>query len=117
VRSVLHNSSFTLRSVLHALPELRIEDDLITLVEVECRYAQYLAQQQHDIDTYRRNEGMHIPSIDYRTIPISISNEERSKLATAMPPTLAAAAQIEGIRPSSLLSLFAYLRRLSKPMP
>ena len=80
-------------------------------MEIEAHYAGYLARQQADIDAYRRDEAMAIPtSLDYDEIK-GFSNEVREKLKKHGPSTLGAAARIPGVTPAGLTILLAHVKR------
>lgn len=80
-------------------------------MEIEAHYASYLARQQADIDAYRRDEAMAIPtSLDYDEIK-GFSNEVREKLKKHGPSTLGAAARIPGVTPAGLTILLAHVKR------
>ena len=80
-------------------------------MEIEAHYAGYLARQQADIDAYRRDEAMTIPtSLDYDEIR-GFSNEVREKLKKHGPSTLGAAARIPGVTPAGLTILLAHVKR------
>ena len=79
-------------------------------VEIEARYAGYLARQEADVRAFRKDEALKIPAdLDFRSIP-SLSNEVRDKLAAARPATLGAAGRIPGVTPAALLVLLRHLR-------
>ncbi len=91
---------------LGALPK-PVADQL----ETEARYAVYLERQKADIDTFRRDEGLAIPSdTDFRDFS-GLTNEIREKLTAVRPRSVGQAARIEGMTPAALLLLAAHLRR------
>lgn len=90
--------------------DLRIDPRVHDYVYAEALYSDYLTRQQRDVETFRANEQMAIPrDFDFHQVA-GLSAEEREKLAAARPPTLASAARISGVTPSSLYLL---LRALS----
>jgi tRNA uridine 5-carboxymethylaminomethyl modification enzyme len=93
-------------------PELRaIDAETGARVETDARYAVYLERQSADIDAYRRDEEMTLPTtLDYDEIG-GLSAELRSKLAFLKPRTLGQAQRIEGITPAALTLLAARARR------
>jgi len=93
-------------------PDLGVMPESVAAqMEIEAHYASYLERQQADIDAYRRDEAMAIPtSLDYDEIK-GFSNEVREKLKTHGPSTLGAAARIPGVTPAALTILLAHVKR------
>ncbi len=93
-----------------ALSEMR--RDVAEQLEIEARYASYLNRQDADIDAFRRDESLALPSdLDYRGIP-SLSTEVREKLSLARPATLGAASRISGVTPAAMTALLGHVRRV-----
>lgn len=91
---------------LHSCPDWARE-----LLETEARYAVYLDRQQQDIARVERDQAILIPSdFDYHLLS-GLSNELRDKLKSIRPRTLSEANDIEGMTPSALVLISAYLRR------
>jgi tRNA uridine 5-carboxymethylaminomethyl modification enzyme len=85
--------------------------DVAEQIEIDCRYAAYITRQQADIDAFRRDEALLLPSdLDYAAVG-SLSNEVRQKLASARPATLGAAGRIPGVTPAALMALLKYVKR------
>ncbi|MFN0265115.1 tRNA uridine-5-carboxymethylaminomethyl(34) synthesis enzyme MnmG [Tepidamorphus sp. 3E244] len=81
------------------------------LIEIEARYAVYLARQEADIARFKADEGQAIPpDFDYSGIP-GLSNEMREKLERVRPVSVAHAAQIDGVTPAALMLVAANVRR------
>jgi tRNA uridine 5-carboxymethylaminomethyl modification enzyme len=93
-------------------PELAgIPGEIAEQLEIDGRYAGYLARQEADIRAFRRDEGLHLPDdLDYDSIG-SLSNEIRGKLRDGRPATLGAAARISGVTPAALVALLKHVRR------
>jgi tRNA uridine 5-carboxymethylaminomethyl modification enzyme len=93
-------------------PELAAVDSKIAQqVEIDAKYAMFLARQEDDVQAFRRDEALALPDqLDYAAIP-SLSSELKSKLALARPATLGAAARVQGITPAALTALLAYVRK------
>jgi tRNA uridine 5-carboxymethylaminomethyl modification enzyme len=93
-------------------PEIaRLDQAALETVEIEGRYAGYLARQMAEIDAYRREEALILPAdLDYRAVG-GLSNEVRAKLEHFRPPTLGAAGRIPGITPAALVALLAHMRK------
>ena len=93
-------------------PELaRIAPDAAEQVAIECRYAGYLDRQAADIEMFRRDERLALPSaLDYRAIG-GLSGEAVEKLDRARPGTVGQAARIPGITPAAVTALLRHVRR------
>ena len=83
-------------------------------IEVDAAYAGYLDRQQAEVDAFRRDEALVLPSdLDYASVP-GLSNECRQKLAAVRPQTLGQASRIEGVTPGAITTLLAHVRRGAK---
>lgn len=96
-------------------PELTaITPELFEQLEIDSKYAGYLTRQQTDIQAFRRDENLALPSnLDVDAIG-SLSAEIRQKLRQAKPENLGAAARIPGMTPAALVALLRYVRRGAK---
>ena len=80
-------------------------------LEADALYAGYLERQAADVEAFRRDENLKLPSaIDYQAIG-ALSAETRSKLDAVRPATLGAAARIPGMTPAALTALLAHVKR------
>jgi len=109
---------------LLALPEVSIEGlraiwpelgmiapTIASQIEIDAKYAVYLDRQAKDIEAFRRDEALAIPSaIDYAQLP-GLSNEIRARLEAVRPLTMGQASRIEGMTPAALTLLASRLRR------
>ena len=85
--------------------------DVAEQLEIEARYAGYIARQDADIRAFRRDEALVLPpDLDYAAIG-GLSNEVRQKLTRARPETLGAAARLTGMTPAALVALLRHVRR------
>jgi tRNA uridine 5-carboxymethylaminomethyl modification enzyme len=93
-------------------PELlAIDSQTAARVETDARYAVYLDRQSADIESYRRDEQLALPStLDYAGIG-GLSAELCAKLSVLRPRTLGQAQRIEGVTPAALTLLAARARR------
>jgi tRNA uridine 5-carboxymethylaminomethyl modification enzyme len=74
-------------------------------------YAGYLARQDADIKSFRREEQIGLgEAIDYQEIG-GLSAELLAKLQAIRPATLGSAARIQGMTPAALAAISAYLRK------
>ena len=82
-------------------------------VEIQVRYAGYIARQQEEVDRARRQEQTELPEgLDYAAVP-GLSNEVRQKLGQLQPATLGQAARIPGITPAAISLLSIHLKKRS----
>jgi tRNA uridine 5-carboxymethylaminomethyl modification enzyme len=93
-------------------PELAgLAPSIATQLEIDARYDIYLRRQDADIEAYRKDEAVAIPSgLDYRAIA-GLSTELRQKLEQARPASLAQAARIDGMTPAALMLLLANVKK------
>ena len=95
-------------------PELSAIDPRIAVhLEIDAKYDVYLKRQVADIEAFRRDEGLILSDVDYDAVP-GLSNEARAKLAAARPLNVGQAGRIDGVTPSALGILAAYLRRQTR---
>jgi tRNA uridine 5-carboxymethylaminomethyl modification enzyme len=92
-------------------PELNDMDSVIReQIEIDAVYDGYLSRQEEDIKAFKKDQNLKIPdNMDYTQIG-SLSAEIRTKLESAKPTTLAAAANIQGVTPAALISLLRYVK-------
>ncbi|MDF3075817.1 MAG: gidA, partial [Alphaproteobacteria bacterium] len=96
-------------------PELKTLDRATAeQLEIDGRYAGYLARQQKDIDAFRRDEALALPvDLDYGQVG-ALSTEMRQKLSAGRPATLGQAARIAGVTPAALTALLRHVKRREK---
>ncbi|MBR1870697.1 MAG: tRNA uridine-5-carboxymethylaminomethyl(34) synthesis enzyme MnmG, partial [Kiritimatiellae bacterium] len=93
--------------------EVSRQPDVAEQVEIEARYAGYIAQERAAAERARRDENTPIPawlSSQYSSIA-ALRYESREKLKAFMPETLAQAASISGVNPSDVAILAILIRR------
>jgi tRNA uridine 5-carboxymethylaminomethyl modification enzyme len=83
--------------------------DALATVEIEIKYAGYVAQQDRAIRQLEGADGRPIPeTFVYDSIP-GLSNEVRQKLSRVRPTSLGQAKRIPGITPAAVAILDVYL--------
>jgi tRNA uridine 5-carboxymethylaminomethyl modification enzyme len=88
-----------------AQPEVRQQ------VEIEAKYAGYLARQQEEIARHRLHEETPLPpDLDYMQLS-GLSIEARQRLAQVRPATLGQAARVQGITPAAISVLLVHVKR------
>ncbi|MCH8999039.1 MAG: tRNA uridine-5-carboxymethylaminomethyl(34) synthesis enzyme MnmG [Proteobacteria bacterium] len=97
-------------------PELGgLRPDVAEQIEIDARYAIYLARQEGDLRAFRRDEALKLPAdLDYETMP-SLSREVSQVLSGARPATLGAAARLPGVTPAAVIALLRYVKRDPPP--
>jgi tRNA uridine 5-carboxymethylaminomethyl modification enzyme len=79
--------------------------------EAEALYAGYLDRQAADIESFKRDDALHIPTdFKFEGLP-GLSRELAEKWAKLQPMTLGEAGRIEGVTPAALGLLATHLRK------
>jgi len=85
--------------------------DTIEEVEIECKYAGYIARQQTEVDRMARLEDRRVPAgFDYCGVP-GLRNEAREQLMSNRPLTVGQASRLPGVTPADVTILLVYLER------
>ena len=80
-------------------------------VEIDAHYSGYLKRQSHDVEAFKKDESITIPSnIDYESFS-GLSNEIKSKLKLIKPKTLGQALRIDGVTPAAAIILLAFIKK------
>jgi len=117
LESLLRRPEVTWGTLVDEVPDLAaldISDEAARQVEIETKYAGYLARQQAQVERARRMEDRPIPAaLDYSRVP-HLRTEAREKLARIRPRSLGQAGRIAGIGPADQAILMIHLdaRRL-----
>ncbi len=86
---------------------------VIEQVEIDVKYAGYLARMNDEIDKLKRSEETKIPeTLEFDAIS-GLSNEVKQKLKQHRPSTLGQAGRIQGITPAAISLLLVHLKRHS----
>jgi tRNA uridine 5-carboxymethylaminomethyl modification enzyme len=96
-------------------PELGSIDRFVSeQIEIDARYAVYLARQDDDIAAVQRDEAVELRAdLDYAMMA-GLSNELREKLQRVRPATLGQASRIEGMTPAALTLVLAEAKSARK---
>ncbi|MEX0912449.1 MAG: FAD-dependent oxidoreductase, partial [Gemmatimonadota bacterium] len=127
VATLLKRPNVSVHDLLATFEESPFEDpehpgeqaEVLSAVEMELRYAGYLARERSRADSLRQNSGFPLPDgLDYDAMN-SLSIEARQKLGRIRPSTLGQASRIPGISPSDLQNLVIEVRkrRAAGPAP
>lgn len=100
------------KTVSNLYPEIaNFSDDAKEQLEIDAIYSGYIARQESDIASFNRDEGLIIPAdFDYKSVG-GLSNEIRDRLEKVRPRTLGQATRIEGVTPSAITALLAYVKK------
>jgi len=91
--------------------ENKINDEVLTQVAIEIKYAGYIQKEKNNADKLKNLENLAIPAnYDYSKIK-SLSHEAKEKLSKVKPSTIAQASRISGITPSEISILLIYMGR------
>jgi len=92
------------------LDALRCEQ-VIEQLEIQSKYAGYIARQQAEVQRHEHNETLAIPTdFDYARVR-GLSNEVRAKLVAQRPETIGQASRISGVTPAAISLLLVYLKK------
>jgi len=112
LESLLRRPEVTWQTLLEDVPDLAaldICDEAARQVEIETKYAGYLARQEAQVQRARRMEDRPIPpDVDYSQVP-HLRTEAREKLGRIRPRSLGQAGRIAGIGPADQAILMIYL--------
>lgn len=80
-------------------------------IEVQAKYAGYIARQEREIAKQAKQESLRLPEdIDYAVVD-GLSNEALQKLMASRPVTLGQASRLEGMTPSAVSLLLIHLKK------
>ncbi|WP_042147720.1 MULTISPECIES: tRNA uridine-5-carboxymethylaminomethyl(34) synthesis enzyme MnmG [unclassified Pseudoalteromonas] len=99
---------------LTQIPDLGSEvenQQALEQVEIQIKYAGYIARQQEEINKQLRHEETLLPADYDYSIVSGLSNEVVSKLTDARPQTIGQASRISGITPAAISLLLVYLKK------
>ncbi|GEP23857.1 tRNA uridine-5-carboxymethylaminomethyl(34) synthesis enzyme MnmG [Lentilactobacillus diolivorans] len=83
---------------------------VIEQVEIQTKYAGYIAKAESSVEKMKRMEAKKIPErIDYEAID-GIATEARQKLQKIHPETIAQATRISGVNPADIAILSVYIQ-------
>lgn len=89
----------------------RLDPEVALQVELELKYAGYIARQESEIVRFRKMENRQIPAwIDYEKIP-NLRLEARKKLKEIQPQTLGQASRISGVSPADISVVMVWIKR------
>ena len=91
-------------------PEL--PDSIAEEVEIQLKYAGYLARQLKQVEEFKKEESRLLPAdLDYNAIS-GLRLEARQKLSEIRPVSIGQAGRISGVSPADIAVLLIYLEQL-----
>src|SRR5882672_4242499 len=89
-------------------------DSVKQQVEIQAKYAGYIARQEHEVARRGSVETTRIPAnIDYSSVR-GLSIEARQKLSLQRPETIGLAARIPGVTPAAIALLLVHVKRINR---
>jgi len=89
----------------------KVDEGIAHQVEIEIKYEGYIQRQLRDVEKFKNQEKIKIPSeLDYAKV-YGLSNELREKLASVKPVSLGQASRIPGITPAAISIIMIYLKK------
>ncbi len=80
-------------------------------VEIQLKYAGYIARQERQVEEFRKAENRAIPpDFDYAAIP-ALKEEAREKLSRIRPVSIGQASRISGVSPADIAVLLVWLEQ------
>jgi tRNA uridine 5-carboxymethylaminomethyl modification enzyme len=91
--------------------ERMIDDEDLSLAEIQMKYEGYIRKEQEVADKLSRLEHIELHSnFDYTALK-SLSTEARQKLSAIKPSNIGQASRISGVSPADISVLMVYLGR------
>ena len=80
-------------------------------MEIESLYDGYMSRMEQDINAFKKDEALKIPTEIIYSAVGGLSNEIVEKLSTHKPATIGSASRIPGITPASIIAILHYIRK------
>ncbi len=110
--NVSYQALLNLPSEKNYQPETPLSNTEIEQVEIQLKYAGYIARQQEEVNRHIHYENQKIPaSLDYDSMT-NLSFEVRQKLKEHRPETIGQASRISGVTPAAISLLLIQLKRM-----
>lgn len=116
ILDIIKRSEFNILEIYEIMkeqiPELQhlTKNDILTL-GIEIKFEGYIKKQEKEVSNYLRYQKLTIPKeINYNDVP-NIALEAIEKLNNFMPRSIHQAQNIQGINPSDIMNLVAYLNK------
>ncbi|KAF8966124.1 glucose inhibited division protein A-domain-containing protein [Flammula alnicola] len=109
---ILRYPGITTAHLMNLVPSLKeIHPHILTWIDIDGQYDAHLARQEADVRAFNEDESLILdPKMDYSSV-LGLSSEVIEKLRLVKPTTIGAAKRIEGMTPTSLVSLLRHAKR------
>ncbi len=109
---LLSYNDMSISRLAEVWPQLSdVSFSVVEPLEIEARYAVYIARQQADADAVRKDEARAIPDdFDFSGLP-GLSIELQQKLNSVRPTSIGQATRIDGMTPAAITLLLAHLTK------
>ena len=109
---LLRRPNITLEKLKEFFPDLgRYSEAALEQVEIAIKYQGYIDRQIEQVERFRQQEDIELPTeINYESIP-NLSVEVREKLNKIKPRSLGQAGRIQGVTPAAIAIIQVYLRK------
>jgi tRNA uridine 5-carboxymethylaminomethyl modification enzyme len=109
---LLRRPGITLEKLKEFFPDLgRYSEAALEQVEIAIKYQGYIDRQIEQVERFRQQEDIELPTeINYESIP-NLSVEVREKLNKIKPRSLGQAGRIQGVTPAAIAIIQVYLRK------
>ncbi|KAF9483702.1 glucose-inhibited division protein A subfamily [Pholiota conissans] len=109
---ILRYPGITTAHLMNLVPSLKdLSPRVLTWIDIDGQYDAHLARQAADVRAFNEDESLTLdPKMDYSAI-LGLSSEVIEKLHRVKPTSIGAAKRIEGMTPTSLVSLLRHAKR------
>ncbi|KAG9239408.1 glucose inhibited division protein A-domain-containing protein [Amylocarpus encephaloides] len=109
---ILRLAGIRMPDLLAVVPGIaKFSTNIQNRVCIEAVYAPYVSKQTSAMNLFKKDEGLKLPvDLEYDSIH-GLSMHERAALHATRPESIGQARRIEGMTPSGLIRLLAYVRR------
>jgi len=116
--NMLTHNTTTVESFLPLIPQLaKYDQRILERVTTQGRYEAVLRRQAADLKDFEDDEELLLDNgIDYGSV-VGLSDEVREKLNIVRPVSIGAAKRMEGMTPTSVISLLRHARRVKRRRP
>lgn len=114
---LLKHNDISFADLCRIWPELgNISPAVVEQLEIDAMYHGYLARQEMDILSFKKEEALAIPAdMDYDAIS-SLSTEVKNKLKSQRPATIGGASRIQGVTPAAVIALMVAIKKGAEPV-
>jgi len=116
VYDMVRHKGVTLDALKNVIPELAdMDPQIVDRVAIDAIYNLHLRRQEADLRFFHEDENLALdPYIDYHSVE-GLSLEVKERLAKVRPTSIGAARRMEGMTPTSMISLLRYAKKTFNP--